>query len=346
MAGTPGADARPVRSLLVASAGGHLEELRLLASRLAGPRREATWVTWETPQSRALLDGEAHVFIEFAAAHDPLATLRTLRSAHRILEAERFDEVISTGALPAVPFMALARARGIACHYIESAARLSGPSLAGRLVRAIPGVRCYRQYPQWTRPSGWTYLGSVFDAFSPGQTRPRPIRRAVVSVGSSRYGFRRLVVAARDALPPDCEVLWQTGSTDVSGLGIEAATMVSPAVLQAAVERADVVIAHGGVGTALLALEAGRCPLLVAREEAEGEHVDDHQRLLVDHLVARRLAVTAAPDRLDAAVLEAAAARTIDKDPTAEPLALTPAPAVLARPWRRNPSRPGARRRD
>lgn len=303
-------DDRGVRSLYIASAGGHLEELRLLSGFLGGAPRSITWVTWETPQSSALLHGERHVFIDYVPPHDPAATLRTFRAARRILDAERYDEVVSTGALAAVPFMALARARRIPCHYIESAARLSAPSLTGRLVRAIPGVRCYRQYPEWGRRSGFAYIGSVFDAFAPGPRVPRPIRRAVVSLGSSRYGFRRILELAQRALPPDCEVLWQTGSTDCTGLGIAPAGMVAPAALREAVERADVVIAHAGVGTALLALGAGRCPVLVPREAARGEHVDDHQRMLADHLADRGLALPVGRAGLDRALLEEAAARS------------------------------------
>lgn len=298
-----------MRSLFVASAGGHLEELRLLADGLEGGPREITWVTWETPQSRALLQGQRHVFIDYAPPHDLGATLRTLRSARRILDAEPVDEVVSTGALPAVPFMALARARGIACRYIESAARLSGPSLTGRLVRALPGVRCFRQYEQWSSRSRFDYVGSVFDAFSPGPRQPRPIRRAVVSVGSSRFGFRRLIEAASAALPAGCEVLWQTGSTDCSGLGIAEAGLVEPDRLRRAIEAADVVIAHAGVGTALMALAAGRCPVLVPRRAGCGEHVDDHQLMLVDHLSRRGLAVQVG-DRLGEAALADAASRT------------------------------------
>lgn len=299
-----------MRSLFVASAGGHLEELRLLAGRLPGGPREVTWVTWETAQSRALLAGERHLFIEPAPPRSILVTARTALTARRILAAEPFDEVVSTGSYPAVPFMALARRRGIPCHFIESATRVAGPSLSGRLVAAIPGVHCYRQYPSWERGRRFAYLGSVFDAFTPGPPRPRPIRRAVVAVGSSGFGFRRLVEQAKAALPAGCEVLWQTGSTDCDGLGIDAVSMVAPEVLRSAVAAADVVVAHAGVGVALLALAAGRCPVLLARQAPRGEHVDDHQLHLARHLVARGLALTPGDGSLTPALLEEAAGRS------------------------------------
>ena len=48
--------------------------------------------------------------------------------------------------------------------------------------------------------------------------------------------------------------------------------------------EADVVVAHAGVGTALAALEVGKCPVLVPRRLAHGEHVDDHQVQIASEL--------------------------------------------------------------
>ena len=65
----------------------------------------------------------------------------------------------------ALPFFALARARRLTCHYIESAARSDGPSATGRMMGRIPGVFLYTQYPHWAG-ARWNYRGSVFDSFA------------------------------------------------------------------------------------------------------------------------------------------------------------------------------------
>ena len=70
------------------------------------------------------------------------------------------------------------------------------------------------------------------------------------------------------------------------------------------------VISHAGVGAAVTAIEAGKCPVLVPRLSRHGEHIDDHQTQIADELTRRGLAIRADPERLDAGVLSSAAART------------------------------------
>ena len=57
------------------------------------------------------------------------------------------DTVVSTGSGIALSYMPLARARGIPCHYMESAARSDGPSRTGRILCRVHGVHLYTQYP-------------------------------------------------------------------------------------------------------------------------------------------------------------------------------------------------------
>ena len=54
--------------------------------------------------------------------------------------------------------------------------------------------------------------------------------------------------------------------------------------MQAAIDQADLVIAHAGIGSALTAFDAGLCPVLLPHSAARGEHVDDHQQLIADDL--------------------------------------------------------------
>lgn len=309
-------------TLLVASTGGHLKELHHLRSRLPidGPVR---WVTFDTPQSRSLLEGETVDYVPFVGGRDPLNVMRNLLAAGRILRDRRVDTVVSTGSAVALPFFALARAQRLRCHFIESAARLDGPSMTGRLIGRIPGVHLYTQYPKWAQ-GRWKYGGSVFDAFEPGspsrEVAPR-LKRIVVSLGTYRgYGFPRLVRRLLQILPTDADVLWQTGDTDVSGFGIAGHYAIPEDRLIEAMRQADVVIAHAGVGTALAALEVGKCPLLVPRRMVLGEHVDDHQTQIADELGSRELSIVSQADELDYEHLLAAASRIVT---------LTHAPAFM-----------------
>lgn len=281
-------------TLLVASTGGHLKQLHHLHGRLSGVVGPFRWATFDTPQSRSLLDGEAVDFVRFVGGRDPVNVTRNLAAARRILHTHQVDTVVSTGSAVALPFFGLARARGLSCHYIESSARGDGPSMTGRLIGRIPGVHLYTQYPGWAG-GRWNYGGSVFDAFErAASSEPRDqLDKVVVTLGTYRgYGFPRLVRRLLEILPPETEVLWQTGDTDVAGLGISSHYAIPERELTDAMREADLVVSHAGVGTALAALEVGKCPLLVPRRSHLGEHVDDHQTQIASELHSRGLAVS------------------------------------------------------
>jgi UDP-N-acetylglucosamine--N-acetylmuramyl-(pentapeptide) pyrophosphoryl-undecaprenol N-acetylglucosamine transferase len=320
-----------VTTLLVASTGGHLKQLDRLHRRLVGVDGPFRWATFDTPQSRSLLAGREVDFVHFVGGRDPVNVLRNLPAAERILRRDPIEAVISTGSAMALPFFALARARGLTCHYIESAARSDGPSTTARMISRIPGVNLYAQYPSWS-DDRWDFRGAVFDSFIAGEecAPPKRLRRAVVSLGTFKdYGFARLVRRLISILPEDCEVLWQTGDTDVSGMGIDGRHAIPEHELTAAIRRADVLVAHAGVGTALAALEVGKCPILVPRRLVHDEHVDDHQTQIAAELGRRGLALSVDAEELTLDHLRAAAARTVDTLPQDPPFVLRGGPAAL-----------------
>ncbi|MGH9092930.1 MAG: glycosyltransferase, partial [Acidimicrobiales bacterium] len=310
-----------VESLLVTVGGGHLEELWLLRPRLVGIADEVTWVAPDTPHSRSLLGGERRLDIPLCEPRDVRATITVTRQALEVVRRGRWHSVVSTGSLPAVPYLVTARARGIPAHYIETAARVHGASLTARLLERVPGVHRYGQWPAWQR-DGWSYRGSVLDGF---RARPRPdpvLRRVVVTVGTNRYGFRRMVEAVARALPPGVEVTWQTGFTDVSGLDLASSRLLASEVLFDAMRRADVVVSHAGVGSAITALRAGKVPVLVPRRRAHGEHVDDHQEEIASSMAQAGLAVAAEAGDLDLGMLLAAAGQQVVRPDDAPPFVL------------------------
>ena len=318
-------------TLFLASTGGHLKQLHRLHGRLAGIDGPFRWATFDTPQSRSLLAGETVDFVHFVGGRDPGNVLRNVPLANRILSETRIDTVVSTGSAMALPFFALGRARGLRCHYIESAARSDGPSKTARIISRIPGVHLYAQYPAWADDK-WHYRGSVFDSFVPAERavgRPSELRKVVVSLGTFKdYGFERLVRRLLAILPPDADVLWQTGDTDVGGLGIISHHAIPEHELTQAILEADVLVAHAGVGTAVAALEVGKCPVLVPRRFAYGEHVDDHQTQIAAELGNRGLALSVEADDLTLDHLLAAAATRVATLPADPPFTLGGRPAT------------------
>ena len=309
-------------TLLVASTGGHLKQLHRLRRRLSGIDGPVRWATFDTPQSRSLLQGEAVDFVHFVGGRDPGNVLRNVPLAERILRQNKIDTIVSTGSAMALPFFALGRAKGLRCHYVESAARSDGPSKTARMISRIPGVYLYTQYPAWA-DGKWHYRGAVFDSFAPTEQAaeaPTRLQKVVVSLGTFKnYGFERLVRRLLAILPPEADVLWQTGDTDVRALGIAGHHAIPERELTQAISEADVLVAHAGVGTALAALEVGKCPVLVPRRVSHGEHVDDHQTQIATELGNRGLAVSVEADELTLDHLLTASATRVMTLPTDPP---------------------------
>ncbi|MGH3316204.1 MAG: glycosyltransferase [Nocardioidaceae bacterium] len=320
-----------VRTLLVASTGGHLDELVRLAPRFSPSASAVEWVTHPGPQAMDLLRDQLVHLVPYVAPRDVRHAAMNLVPALRILRRGLWDRVVTTGAGVALPFVTVARMLGIPCVYVESATRLEGPSLTGSLLSRLPGVELCTQQPAWA-DARWDYRGSVFDGFD-AQHRPvaSPARRVVVMLGTSPYAFRSAVDAVLRTLPqvstPDVEVTWQVGGTKVDPQSLPAGARVSASLpaaeLQARVADADLVIAHAGVGSALTALGAGRRPVLLPRQASAGEHVDDHQSQIAADLNARGLAVSVRPEDLTPEHLQTALASWVVST-QGSPFVLTP----------------------
>ena len=304
------------RSVLAcASSGGHFKELVSLVPRISRVD-SVTWVAFDTGLERELLEAAGRgddelVTVPYAAPRDLRNLARDARIVRRLLRERSYDLAVSTGAGLAVASLPLARASGVRSCFIESSTRTQTPSLSGRILERVPGIEHYAQQPGFG--PRWRQVSSVHDGFAPGPNKELVrIERAVVTLGTMRtYGFRSVINAVRAALPSSCEVLWQTGATDVTDLDIDAREHVPGEELKHAMSEADVVIAHAGAGTALTAFEVGRTPVLVPRRHVRGEHVDDHQVLIARLLAERGLAVHLEVEQVSGERLLEAGRRTV-----------------------------------
>jgi UDP-N-acetylglucosamine transferase subunit ALG13 len=288
--------------------------LNELSERLGVPPDRQVWVTFDNALSRSLLAGRDVRFVPFTSPRDGLNIVRTRIIAERMISSKHFDTVVSTGASPAVAFLPVAARRGIRSVYIESAARAVGPSLSGKILARNARVRTYTQYPSWA-DARWQYRGSIFDAFEsvpdPGE-RKGALRSAVVTVGTQEgYRFDRLFEALVPLMSEFDDVLWQTGPQDVAAFGIDGRPTVPHDELRAKVAAADVVVSHSGTGSAITALESGKCPILVPRLARFREHVDDHQVQIARELDVRGLAIMRHAHALRPDDLVEAASRTV-----------------------------------
>ncbi|MEQ3549111.1 glycosyltransferase [Pseudonocardia nematodicida] len=304
-------------TLFLSSTGGHLHELDELAARLPPGRR--LWVTHENAQSTSLLAGRDVEYLPYVRPRSPADVARCLPVARRLLRTHDLTAAVSTGSSIALGFLPYLAAHGVACHYVESAARTVGPSLTGAVLARCPRIRLWTQYAHLA-DSRWQHAGSVFDAYVPAAVPARDGHRirVVVTVGTA-HPFRRLVEHLVPLLAPGgpleratgrpVEVTWQTGSTPVDDLPITANPLLPAADLDTALARADIVVAHAGAGSALAAFAAGRAPVLVDRRARFGEAPDDHQSQLAPELARRGLALARSVEEVQVADLLWARAR-------------------------------------
>lgn len=119
--------------LLVGSSGGHLAQLLALEPWYRDRTRR--WVTFGTPDARSLLTGEDVVWAYHPTTRNVWNLARNTILAARLLRRRGVAAVITTGAGVAVPFIALARLRGIPTIYIEVYDRIDTPTLTAKLCR-------------------------------------------------------------------------------------------------------------------------------------------------------------------------------------------------------------------
>lgn len=312
-----GAD-RP-RLLLAASTGGHLTQLSRFA-RAAGVSSDATWVTFDSPQSRDMLAGERVVWVDYIAPRDVAGTLRARRVLQEQLDPAGFDGVVSTGAAVALSAFLWARSNRVPGRYIESVSRTDGPSLTGRLVRFMRLANTYTQHAAWAS-TAWPHTTSVMRGFARelaagaaagGDTgADRPLR-IFVTLGTIRpYRFDRLVDRVLDIAGDGDEIVWQLGETTRDGLPGTTHSLMDTSLLLEEARAADVVVTHSGVGTILQLLGEGISPVVVPRERQHREHVDDHQLQIWQLLRESGVADPHTVDQLTrAGLLSAAAHRT------------------------------------
>ncbi|WP_051683730.1 glycosyltransferase [Blastococcus sp. URHD0036] len=313
----PTLDLRGHSALLVASTGGHLSELYRLAAVMAP--EDSSWVTFDTPQSRSVLRGERVTVVPYVGPRDLRGSLAAMTTLWRVLRLERPDVVVSTGAAVAISAFLAARLLGIPCVYVESLARMQGPSLTGRIVAALRLGRLYTQHASWATGVWQPYrnvladfLALPLEAGRRTETRPR----LFVTLGTIRpYRFDALVDAVLASGLADERTVWQLGSTTRDDLPGRTFASMDAAEFAACLREADVVVAHAGVGTALAALENGVYPVLVPRRATRGEHVDDHQAEIAGLLAANGLASVLEVERLDAPALRRAAGRRVIPSP-------------------------------
>jgi len=70
------------------------------------------------------------------------------------------------------------------------------------------------------------------------------------------------------------------------------------------IREARIVISHAGAGTLLMCADLGKVPIMMARKQFLGEHIDDHQQMFAKRMVERgRILLIDKPEDLQKNIL-------------------------------------------
>ncbi len=106
-----------------------------------------------------------------------------------------------------------------------------------------------------------------------------------VTVGMHPKGFERLVKEMdRIAGRIDEKVIMQIGGTKYEPRNASYFAFAPEQEIKELYRSARIVVGHAGVGTILDVLQEGRPMIVVPRLKKYGEHIDDHQSLLLQEL--------------------------------------------------------------
>lgn len=134
-----------MKILLVCSSGGHFKALEQLNN--FWQNHERLWVTFKTSTTVKSLQDE-RVYWAFSPTNRNIPNLlRNLGLAWQIVNKEKPDLILTTGAGVAVPFIIVGKLVGSKTIFIESITRIKQLSLSTRLVLPFLDI-LYVQWPQ------------------------------------------------------------------------------------------------------------------------------------------------------------------------------------------------------
>lgn len=315
-----------------ASGGGHLRQL-LQLSPLRDEYPNYYFLTEKTPLGESLVKDHRAVFVpHFAFGQRKTEGLwpflksgisNSLSSTYHFFR-EWPDVIISTGAGAAFCTLVWGKIFRRKIIYIESIARVTEVSLFGKLATRLSGLILVQWPSMVERMPGAQYCSP----FIIEDLKGRAEREGVLVTVGTVMPFDRMVRGVECLLQSGVlsgPGAAQIGESSEKFEGISCFSGCSFEELNARMERADIVICHGGSGSILGALKAGAHVVAMARKPEFKEHYDDHQKDITAAFEQMGLISVAKDENdLERAIAEAKSRsrRVVNIDPTAYVLAI------------------------
>lgn len=103
----------------------------------------------------------------------------------------------------------------------------------------------------------------------------------LVTLGTQKQPFTRLLEQIEKSNIKD-EIIVQAGHTKFESEKMQIFDFIDYGKMEKLVEKADLIITHGGTGSIVGPLKKGKKVIACARLKKYGEHVDDHQEQIVN----------------------------------------------------------------
>lgn len=103
----------------------------------------------------------------------------------------------------------------------------------------------------------------------------------LVTLGTQKQPFTRLLDIIENSKIKE-KIIVQAGHTKYQSKKMEIFDFIDYKEMEELIDKADIIITHGGTGSIVTPLKKGKKVIALARLEKYGEHVDDHQIQIVD----------------------------------------------------------------
>lgn len=148
-----------MKILLVCTSGGHFSTMRNLEPFWSC--HERVWASNLKADTEILNKSEKVYWLPYQAPRDLIAILLNIPKTIKILQTEKPDLVMSTGASIAINFAIIARLMGKKFIYVESITRHKNLSISGLIVYVL----CNEFYVQWPALSR-KYRKAIFKGYA------------------------------------------------------------------------------------------------------------------------------------------------------------------------------------
>lgn len=120
-----------------------------------------------------------------------------------------------------------------------------------------------------------------------------------VTVGTHEQPFNRLLKAIDEGVYSGTiteEVFAQTGYSTYIPKNYKAEAFLDFSKMQELIERASIIVSHGGPSSFIMPLQIGKIPIVFPRQEKFKEHVNNHQLTFCREVLLRNKNIILAED--------------------------------------------------